>query len=105
MNLFGLALTLILIPTIFQLVFGSLAIKKKISFPFEYITLLCCFGQLIFIYLALKIITIDAQNQNVKCGMPQASMFFAGIIFTIILLIAIIFQLLIRMKINKRSEN
>jgi len=104
MNLFGLALILILIPLMIQLVFGTLAIKKKISFSFEYITLLCCFGQLIFIYLAVKIISIDAQNQNVKCGMPQASIFFAGIIFTIILLVAIIIQLLIRMKI-KKSQN
>ena len=69
MNLFGLTLILISIPTIIQLVFGSLAIKKKITFPFEYVTLLCCIGQFLFIYLSMKIIAIDAQNQNVKCGM------------------------------------
>lgn len=104
MNIFGLTLILISIPNIIQLIFGSLAIKKKITFPFEYITLLCCFGQFIFIYLALKIIAIDAQNQNVKCGMQQAAMFFAGFIFLIILFILITIQLLIRRKMNK-SKN
>ena len=101
MNLFRLALLLILIPTIIQLFIGSLAIKKKITFPFEYITLLNCIGQFIFIYLALKIVEIDAKNQNVRCGMPQAAMFFAGIIFTIILLITIVIQLFIRRNIKK----
>lgn len=104
MNLFGLTLILISIPTIIQLVFGSLAIRKKITFPFEYITLISCLGQFIFIYLALKIIAIDAQNQNVKCGIPQAALFFTGIIFLIILLILIIIQLLIRRKINKNKN-
>ena len=105
MNLFGLSIILISIPTIIQLVFGSLAIKKKITFPFEYITLLCCLAQFLFIYFALKIIAIDAQNQNVKCGMPQAAMFFAGFIFLIILFLLITVQLIIRRKINKSKNS
>jgi hypothetical protein len=103
MNLFGLAFLLIIIPSIIQLVFGSLAITKRITFAFEYISLLSCFGQLLFIYLALKIIEIDTQNQNVRCGMPQAAMFFGGIFLTVILLLIIIIQLFIRRKINKRK--
>ena len=101
MNLFGLSLIIILIPTVIQLVFGSFSIKKKITFPFEYITLLNCIGQFIFIYLALKVVEIDAQNQNVRCGMPQAAMFFSGFISLIILLIIIFIQILIRRNIKK----
>ena len=101
MNLFGIALILIIIPSIVQMSFGSLAIKKKITFPFEFITLLNCIAQFIFIYLALKIIEIDTQNQNVRCGMPQAAMFFSGLISFIILLIIIVIQILIRRKIKK----
>lgn len=105
MNLFALAFLLIVIPSVIQLIFGSLSMNKRITIAFEYVCLLCCFGQLLFIYLALNIIIIDAQNQNVRCGIPQAAMLFGGFIMTIVLLIIIIIQLLIKKKISKKKSN
>jgi len=52
----------------------------------------------------LKLIEIDAENQDVKCGMPQMTMLFFGIAMTFILLIAMIIQLVFR-KITKRKHN
>jgi len=104
MNLFAQALLLLLSPTILQLIFGSLAMKKRIRLPFGFISLLCCIGQLLFIFLAIRIIAIDAQNQNVRCGMPQASVFVAGVFFGLILLSTILVQLVIRARINRRKS-
>lgn len=104
MNLFSLALLIILFPTIFQLVIGSLVVKKILRFPFKYVALFSLFSQLFSIFLARSIIIIDAHNQNINCGMPIAAMLFAGGIFTIILVIAIIIQLLIRRKIDNTEK-
>ena len=101
MNLFALTLLLIISPSIIQLIGGSRAITKRITFAFNYVSLICCFSQLLFIYLALNIISIDAQNQNIRCGMPQAAILFGGFIMTVILLIIIVIQLFIWRKINK----
>jgi hypothetical protein len=105
MNLFALAILLLLVPLIFQLTFGRLSFKKRLNFPFEYISLLCFFAQLLFIFLALKIVDIDAKNQGVNCGMPQASMFFAGMFFTIVLLITIVVQLFARKVAESKSNS
>lgn len=104
MNLFAQALLLLFTPTIIQLIFGSLAIKKRIRLPFEFISLLCCFGQLLFVFLAVRIIAIDTQNQKFRCGMPQVSIFVAGVFFGLILLSVILVQLVIRARINRRKS-
>lgn len=100
MNLFASAVLLIISPSAIQLIFGSLAIKRKIAVSFEFITFLCCVAQVVFFLVAIKIIAIDTRNQNVKCGLPQAAMAFAGILFFVILLAIILVQLFVRRKIK-----
>ncbi len=98
MNLFTLAILLIVSPSVMQLIFGGLAIKKKTAFSFSLTTFLCCVAQVAFIFIAIRIVTTSAQNQHVRCGLPQATMAFAGFVFSMILLIIISIQLFVRRK-------
>ena len=105
MNLFSVALLIVLLPVLIQIIIGSLSLYKRISFSFEYICLLTCIGQFLCIYSAVQIVAFDAQNQKVHCGMPQAVMFFFGFFTLVGLLITIIIQLLLRRKIKKIKLN
>jgi hypothetical protein len=104
MNLFSIALLIVLLPVIIQIIIGSLTLYKRINFSFGYVCLLTCIGQFLCIYMALQIVAFDAKNQNVRCGMPQAAMFFFGFFTLVGLLITIIIQLLLR-RINKIKLN
>lgn len=104
MNAFRIALLLIFMPTLAQFVLGILSLQRRIKLRFEYITIVCCFGQLLFIYLGLKLIAYDAQKQNINCGMPQAALFFAGLVFLILTTITLLVQILIRRKMNKSTK-
>lgn len=101
MNLFALSCLLLLIPLLFQIILGTRAIFKKTFIAFEYCCISSCIAEFIVLYFALKIIAIDAKNQNVNCGIPQASLFVFGFFVLFLLLITTIIQIVIRRKIKK----
>ncbi len=69
---------------------------KKIKWNFNLVSVINIIAQFLSIYIALQIVSIDAEKQNVRCGMPQAAMFFFGVISAMILVCTIGIQIGIR---------
>ena len=93
MSLFLIALLVILIPTVFQIACGSLAVCKKITLPFELVCTIAVFTQLIAIFAGVKMAFIDMKNHDVHCAIPAAAIFVCGLVMSVILLLVIVIQL------------
>lgn len=104
MNLFATSCLIILLPLISQIILGTKSINKRIKLNFDLICIINMFVEIVFIFIAMKIVTFDAINQNVRCGMPQMAIVFFGIIVFIALLITIAIQLIIRKVRNRKFE-
>jgi len=102
--MFRIAFLLALLPSVFQIIFGYLSIYKKTKIDFFIISLLSFLFQSISSFLAMKIVSEDATNQGIRCGMPSAAMFFWCLLIFLVLFFIIIVQLLIRRSVNKRAN-
>ena len=102
MNLFATSCLLIILPLISQIILGTKSIYKTIKLNFDLICIINMFVEILFIFISMKIVTFDAINQNVRCGMPQMAIVFFGIVIFIALFITIAIQLIIR-KVKKRK--
>ena len=96
MNLFAISGLILISPLLLQIVLGSLIIFQKVVWNFKLVSVVNIVAQVLTIFIALKIIQIDVKNQNVRCGMPHAAMFFLGIMSAIILVLTIGIQIVIR---------
>ncbi|WP_432670128.1 hypothetical protein [Flavobacterium sp. SM2513] len=96
MNPFTLSCFIIVLPLISQIVLGSLSILKKVKWNFDLICLINLFAQIVFIVIALQIISIEPKNNEFRCGMGQFAMLSLGIITFIVVAIVMGIQLLIK---------
>jgi hypothetical protein len=103
MNLFAIAGLILIFPLLVQIVLGTIIILKKVKWNFDLVCVINIVAQVLSIFIALKLITIDAERQNVRCGMPHAAMLFLGIISTIVLVITIGIQIGIRKYRNRKQ--
>ena len=83
---------LIILPLLFQIIFGRKAIGGDIKWSFGTICLLSFFGQILFTILAFYIIAYYLQKNNNACGMPLVGLVMFSLLFTVILLITIFIQ-------------
>ena len=103
MNLFALSSLLVLAPIALQVIVGSIALYNRIKFTFGQVTLFNTVSLFAMIFVGLEIVNKDAQNQNVRCGMPGVAFFFFGLIMLVVFLITVVIQLVIRKMIIKRK--
>lgn len=105
MNLFAVSGLILISPLLAQIVLGSMITLKRVKWNFNIVSVINIAAQFLSIFIALKIVTIDAEKQDVRCGMPQAAMFFLGIISAIVLMVTIGIQFGIRKyKSRKQTE-
>ena len=83
---------LIIIPLLFQIIFGRKAIGGDIKWRFGTICLLIFFGQILLTILAFNIIVYYLEKNNNACGMPLVGLVMFSLLFTLILLITIFIQ-------------
>ena len=83
---------LIILPLLFQIIFGRKAIGGDIKWSFGTICLLSFLGQILFTILAFYIIAYYLQKNNNACGMPLVGLVMFSLLFTVILLITIFIQ-------------
>jgi uncharacterized membrane protein len=96
---------LILLPLFFQLIFGRKAIAESISFKFGTISLISLLLQFVLTILAHSVALHNfkesLQGQTYRCGMGMIGIIFFSILFTLILIIAIIVQYFIKRSYEK----
>lgn len=83
---------LIIIPLLFQIIFGRKAIGGDIKLSFGTICLLSFLGQILFTILAFNIIVYYLEKNNNACGMPLVGLVMFSLLFTLILLIIVFIQ-------------
>lgn len=94
----GISLLIALFPLFLQLLAGSLSISRKISYHFTKISLISLGLQLLLSFIGIKIISAELETQNIRCGLPLASYFFACVFLLIVLVVVILIQIIIKKK-------
>jgi|SRR6478609_1359966 len=94
---------LIVIPLIFQIIFGRKAIGGDVKLNFGTICLISFLGQILLTILAFNIIVYYLEKNNNPCGMALVGLVMFSLIFTLILIITMINQYRI-IKSNEEDE-
>lgn len=102
MNLFAISSLILISPLLIQIVVGSIIMSKKTKWNFDLLSIINIVLQVLFLFIAIKIVSIDAEKQNMRCGMPQVAIFFLGVLSTIALVIVIGIQIGIRKYRNRK---
>ncbi len=85
-------LILIMLPLIFQIIFGRKAVGRDIKWSFGSICLISFFSQILLTVLAFNLIVYNLEKNNNRCGQPLVGLVMFSFLFTLILFIAIFIQ-------------
>jgi tellurite resistance protein TehA-like permease len=83
---------LIILPLLFQIIFGRKAIGGDIKLSFGTICLISFLGQILLTILAFNLIVYYLEKNNNACGMPLVGLIMFSLFFTLILIITMIIQ-------------
>jgi predicted histidine transporter YuiF (NhaC family) len=83
---------LIILPLLFQIIFGRKAIGGDIKLSFGTVCVISFLSQIIFTILAFNIIVYYLEKNNNACGMPLVGLTMFSLLLTLILFITIIIQ-------------
>ena len=83
---------LIILPLLFQIIFGRKAIGGDIKLSFRTICLISLLGQILLTILAFNIVEYYLKKNNNPCGMAFVGLTMFSFLFTLILIITIINQ-------------
>ena len=90
---------LLLLPLIFQILFGIKSIADKVKLNFSKVCLISIASQFICSYFAYKIVLDNLRadsNGQLRCGMPLLGILMLELFLIIILLVIILIQFLIK---------
>lgn len=85
-------LILILLPILFQIIFGRKAIGRDIKLSFGTVCLISFLAQIILTIVAFNVIIYYLKKNNNNCGMPLVGLIMFSLFFTFILIIIMIIQ-------------
>jgi len=83
---------LIILPLLFQIIFGRKAIGGDIKLSFGTVCLISFLGQIIFTISAFNLIVYYLKKNNNACGMPLVGLVMLSLLFTVILFITMFIQ-------------
>ncbi len=101
-----LFLLLLALPIIFQIIFGRKAIVKTIKLTFFKVCLITFLAQFIFFIIAFKVLSYrlrEESNGQIHCGMPFVGLIGLEILISIIILLIILVQYLIKRSYNRNQ--
>lgn len=87
---------LIIIPLLFQIIFGRKAIGGDIKLSFGTICLISFLGQILFTIFAFKLIIYYLEKNDNDCGIALVGLIMLSLFFTLILIITIFIQFRIK---------
>lgn len=97
-------LLLLLLPLLFQLIFGIKVIKDITSFSFLEVILISSLGHIVFAIINLELMSESLKHATYKCGMPWLALLMMEYFFGFVLLIVILTQLYILYRKNKSEK-
>ncbi|WP_417940367.1 hypothetical protein [Flavobacterium sp. RS13.1] len=97
------SILLIILPMIFQFHYGRKAISKSINLSFGDVCLTSFVAQFILTFLSFTITSISLSNRGYKCVTPAVGIFGLSFFFTLILLLIIGIQLIVKITYKKND--
>lgn len=85
-------LLLILLPLVFQIIFGRKAIGEDIKLSFGAICLISFLSQIVLTFVSFFIMAKKLQNDNFVCGLPLVGLIISSSFFTLILIVVMVIQ-------------
>lgn len=95
---------LLILPLLFQIFFGTKALKKKIKLRFATVCLISFIAQILLTIFDFKLIEYLLEGNNNACGMPLIGVLMLSLVLSLILFAIMIIQHFIR-KSYKIPEN
>ena len=83
---------LIILPLLFQIIFGRKAIGGDIKLSFGSVCLISFLGQILLTISAFKLIVYYLEKNNNACGMPLVGLVMLSLLFSVILFITMLIQ-------------
>ena len=83
---------LIILPLLFQIIFGRKAIGGDIKLSFGAVCLISFLGQILLTISAFKLIVYYLEKNNNACGMPLVGLVMLSLLFSVILFITMLIQ-------------
>jgi len=90
---FLLIIILLLIPLIFQFIYGTKALNQWISLKFWQIVLTSFLGLIIMIIICFFLMLFELHRKGIKDGLPAFGVVILGLLVGIIILVVILIQL------------
>lgn len=100
-----LILIFLVLPLIFQLVFGYKAIIKSTRLNLWEVCLCSFSGQIVSIFINYYLMIESIRESQIKCGLPIFGMVIIGIFFGLLTCIVMIIQAFINYDYNKKDKN
>ena len=85
-------LFLIILPLLFQLIFGRKAIGGDIKLSFGTVCFISFLGQIVLTISAFKLIVYYLEKNNNACGVPLVGLTILSLFFSVILFITMLVQ-------------
>jgi len=102
--MYGILLLLLLIlPLLFQVIYGRKAILESIKLNLSKVSLISFFSQILFSFFALNLLDYKIRSESdgqFHCGMPFVGLIIMELFFTALLIIAMLIQFSIRKSCN-----
>jgi hypothetical protein len=98
-------LILIIIPLLFQIIFGRKAIGGDIKLSFGTICFISFLSQILFTIFAFNIIVYYLEKNHNACGMALVGLIMFSLLFTLILFITMLIQERIRKSYGDDEED
>ncbi|QKJ63213.1 hypothetical protein [Flavobacterium sp. M31R6] len=83
---------LIILPLLFQIIFGRKAIGGDIKLSFGAVCLISFLGQILLTIFAFKLIVYYLEKNKNACGMPLVGLVMLSLLFSVILFITMLIQ-------------
>ncbi len=90
------SLVLIIVPTIFQFIYGKKSISENIDLSFGAVCLISFVAQFVLTFLGVFIAAISLSNRGFKCLTPAVGIIGLSFLFSIVLLIIMGIQLYVK---------
>ena len=103
-------LILIILPLLFQLIFGTISLFRPLLFRFKTISVTNIILQIVFAIAAFTIASynfsryFDQHPHSPRCGMPILALMMVSLLLTVAVIVVILIQFLIKKWNHKKAK-
>ncbi|RYZ89086.1 MAG: hypothetical protein EOP06_09870 [Proteobacteria bacterium] len=102
--MFALVFVILALPIISQFFLGSFSISGRLKIPYAVITKINSVAQILLIFLAPRLISIESKIEHVHREMPRSGFFIISVVVFVVFLSVIACQLIWKKSTKRRLK-